>query len=91
VIPVAEQFSKLDVQVEVPSAAGSVCLAAGGQDGRAGNLDEDEVGDAEALLCEQLPGFVEFGAPLAVAGMAGPPERPYVVELERVGVADHAA
>ena len=74
VIPVAERASELDVEVEVPPAAGCICLAAGGQGGRLGDLDEDEVGDAEAALGEQLAGGVEFGVPLAAAGMAGPPK-----------------
>ena len=73
VIPLAKRARELGVEIEVPPAAGQVGAAAGGERGGIGNRDKDQVGDAQAVVSEQQAGGGELGAPLAAAGMPGPP------------------
>jgi hypothetical protein len=87
-VPLGERSRELDVQIEVVPPPAAVPCAVAAERRRVGDGYQDEVREPEPAGVKGTPAGFERACPVVQGRVTGAPERPGVVELERVAVAD---
>jgi hypothetical protein len=87
-VPLGERSRELDVQIEVAPPPAAVPCAVAAERRRVGDGHQDEVREPEPAGVKSTPAGFECACPVVQGRVTGAPERPGIVELERVAVAD---
>jgi hypothetical protein len=87
-VPLSERIGELKVQLEAVSAPGVIVLEAVGKSRCIWDGHKGQIRKAKSVRAKGFSVRLNSGSPLLAVGMTDAPQRPVVMKLERIAIAD---